>query len=234
MKMQKPTKTDMIGKEVFTQRKAKLQEELKIQKAKLKEKRELLQKKEKHMIEQHEKYIALEERCRRMQTLIAEYKAGIKPPVVETHKTEEDVKSIQGQLAELLRKYEQEKQEHSLSVKKHQELIKDLKNKLCKANAELQSKVEETRSNYIKINELKKYVRIVPNGNVINTAIEARSVASQPDRIVNNQPIEDVARENIEEAKEEVIVEDRVEAKKEAKVERAEEVIPEKKEPVRY
>ena len=69
-KINNPPRENLQNDATFTKRKEKLEEDLKIQKAKLKEKHEELQKKEKLMNEQHEKHIVLEEKCRKIQKLM--------------------------------------------------------------------------------------------------------------------------------------------------------------------
>ena len=202
----------------FIKRRNKLQEELKLQKNKLKEKRELLQKKEKQMIEQYEKYVSLEERCRRMQILITEHKAGIKPTIIEAHKTEEDVENIRKQLAEAQKGYNEEKEQHNLLVRQHQNKIKELRKKLESVNRELQVKVEESRSNYLKVNELKKYMRKIPN------TVEKKFICIDKPEIVEDITTIEVVKEKIvkdEPPKESIVVENKVKVEEIAKNEEA-------------
>jgi chromosome segregation ATPase len=146
---------DNIG---FDKRKEKLREELKASKAELKEKQGLLRKQEKHMKEQHEILVSLEDKCRKYQSLIYEHKACIEYDKIK-YKTEEDVIKLKERLQEVENKYEEEKRRCKQLITNHGNTIKNLNYELDTLTLELKEKDQITRVNYLKINELKRLIR---------------------------------------------------------------------------
>lgn len=117
-----------------------LREELKLKKNELKEKQNILRLQEKHMKDQHENLIKMDEKCRKLSTLINEKKAGIKREGEEEGKTQADVDALDIEIKELERKQIEDKKKYKVLISTQENKIKDLSLNLEKANLELKMK----------------------------------------------------------------------------------------------
>eukprot|EP01022_Parablepharisma_sp_SALTPOND_P026602 TRINITY_DN64475_c0_g1_i1.p1 TRINITY_DN64475_c0_g1~~TRINITY_DN64475_c0_g1_i1.p1 ORF type:complete len:319 (-),score=62.16 TRINITY_DN64475_c0_g1_i1:985-1941(-) len=157
--MQRDPKHNIENEADFKKRKEQLKEELRNYKNELKEKQNLLRKQEKYMKDQHESFINLEERCRKLQTLVYERKAGIIPADDENAKTEEDVAKLREELKNTDKAYNEEKKKYKQLITGQETRIKDLSYELERLNLVLKQKDQESRMNSLKINELKRQLR---------------------------------------------------------------------------
>eukprot|EP00826_Nyctotherus_ovalis_P037626 TRINITY_DN3445_c0_g2_i2.p1 TRINITY_DN3445_c0_g2~~TRINITY_DN3445_c0_g2_i2.p1 ORF type:complete len:259 (-),score=69.63 TRINITY_DN3445_c0_g2_i2:442-1218(-) len=193
----------------FKRKKERLKEELKTHKAELKEKQGLLRKQERYMKEQHENLIKLETKCRKLQALINEHKAGIVQPDVEEHKSEEDVNGLRDKLKEEEKKYEEEKKKHRQLIVAHENIVKNLNLELEAVTLQLKQKDHESRVNYLKINELKRLLRTNVRANIykqpeVNSNIVAMNVEQLKHVMIAekiNIPAKWVEEQRIEEEK---------------------------------
>eukprot|EP00826_Nyctotherus_ovalis_P039372 TRINITY_DN3785_c0_g2_i1.p1 TRINITY_DN3785_c0_g2~~TRINITY_DN3785_c0_g2_i1.p1 ORF type:complete len:269 (-),score=99.33 TRINITY_DN3785_c0_g2_i1:40-846(-) len=175
----------------FDNKREKLKEELKVYKAELKEKQVLLRKQERHMKEQHEIVINLEEKCRKYQALIYEHKAGTAAEQrnERKQKTEEDIARLREKLQEEENKYEEEKIRCKQLINNHENLIKDLNYELDSLTLELKQKNQIARINYLKINELKRLIRAHgrPRGELVRTErkleVDTNLIAANVDKL---------------------------------------------------
>lgn len=158
-KEQKKAMDVMINEKELKKKRDQLKEELRNKKNEYKEKQNLLRKQEKQMKEQHEAYITLEEKCRKLQTLINEKKAGINP---EPNKniTEEDITKLEDEVKELERIQLEEKKKYKQMITTQENKIKELATQLDTLNLELKQKDQECRLNALKISELKRQIRL--------------------------------------------------------------------------
>lgn len=198
---------------LFKRKKERLKEELKVHKAELKEKQGLLRKQEKHMKEQHENLIKLEAKCRKLQTLINEHKAGIVQLDVEEHKTEEDVNGLKEKLEEEERKHEEEKRKHRQLVAAHENVVRKLNLELEAVTLQLKQKDHESRVNYLKINELKRLLRtnvrvnihkqpeVKSNAIIMNVEQLKHAMMAEKNIDSDDNPVKRVEQQTIEEEK---------------------------------
>ena len=141
-----------------------LKDELRNKKNELKEKQSIFRKQEKHLKEQHEAYIKIDEKCRRLQKLIDENKSGLSPNKDE-EVTDEDIKTVEEEIKMLEQTQIEEKQKYKQMIKIQEESIKELTTQLDALNLELKQKDQQCRLNALKINELKRQTRIKPSPN---------------------------------------------------------------------
>ncbi len=154
---------DVVSTELdLKKRKDQLKEELRSRKNELKEKQSILRKQEKQMKDQHETLIRLEERCRKLQTLIAEKKAGAAhgSPGETKARTQADVEALQAEIREAERNYNEDKKKYKQLIATQENRVKDLSLQLEGLQLELKQKDQESRMNTLKINELKRQLRI--------------------------------------------------------------------------
>jgi len=172
-KEQKKAMDIMINEKELEKKKDQLTEELKVKKNEYKEKQNLLRKQEKQMREQHEAYITLEEKCRKLKTLIHEKKAGIAPNPGKVV-TEEDIAKIEESIKELERAQTEEKKKYKAMITTQENKIKELNTQLDTLNLEFKQKDQECRINALKISELKRQIRLgaIKPGDTVS--IEAR------------------------------------------------------------
>jgi len=172
-KEQKKAMDTMINEKELEKKKDQLAEELKIKKNEYKEKQNLLRKQEKQMREQHELYITLEEKCRRLKRLISDKKAGIAPNPGKVV-TEEDIAKLEESIKGLERAQAEEKKKYKDMITTQENKIKELNTQLDRLNLEFKQKDQECRINALKISELKRQIRLgaIKPGDTVS--IEAR------------------------------------------------------------
>lgn len=158
-KEQKKAMDVMINEKELKKKRDQLKEELRNKKNELKEKQNLLRKQEKQMKEQHEALITLEEKCRKLQTLVYEKKAGLSSNSAEA-KTEDDVRVLEAEIKELERTQMEEKKKYKQMITTQENKIKELSLQIETLNLELKQKDQECRLNTLKINELKRQLRM--------------------------------------------------------------------------
>lgn len=163
--MQNLKENDNLRINILHKRKEKLQEDLKIQKNKLKLIKDQISEKEKCMTDKQEKIFTLRQRCKIVQMLIMKYKSGNVPePEPDNEKTQEDIDSIKEKLRISKEKYSEEKNEFELYLKNNHQLIKKLTRELETINGQLNNKTKESRTNYLEINKLKKQIKCIGMG----------------------------------------------------------------------
>ena len=138
-KEQKKAMDVMINEKELKKKRDQLKEELRNKKNELKEKQNLLRKQEKQMKEQHEALISLEEKCRKLQSLIYEKKAGVGAAATEV-KTEEDIKTLEGEIKELEQTQSEEKKKYKQMITTQENKIKELSLQIETLNLELKQK----------------------------------------------------------------------------------------------
>lgn len=158
-KEQKKAMDVMINEKELKKKRDQLREELKTKKNEYKEKQNLLRKQEKQMKDQHEAYISLEEKCRKLQGLINEKRAGIVPDVSK-NVTEDDITKLETSIKELEHTQAEEKKRYKQMITTQENKIKELNSQLDTLNLELKQKDQECRLNALKINELKRQIRL--------------------------------------------------------------------------
>jgi len=158
-------------------RKEQLKEEFRQHKNELKEKQLILRKQEKVMKDQHEANVKLEEKCRKLQTMINEKKAGVLTNDQEATKTEEDVIKLRNEYKETEKEYNNEKRKYKELIAGQETRIKDLNYELEKLQLELKQKDQESRINSLKINELKRQLRTNAKTGGQNNQAETQSKA---------------------------------------------------------
>jgi len=157
-KEQKKAMDVMINEKELKKKRDQLKDELRNKKNELKEKQNLLRKQEKQMKEQHESLITLEEKCRKLQTLVYEKKAGLSNSSSEA-KTEDDIKNLENEIKELEKTESAEKAKYKQMITTQENKIKELSLQIETLNLELKQKDQECRLNTLKINELKRQLR---------------------------------------------------------------------------
>lgn len=138
-KEQKKAMDVMINEKELKKKRDQLKEELRTKKNEMKEKQNLLRKQEKQMKEQHEGLIVLEEKCRKLQTLINEKKAGLNPAGTEA-KTEEDVHALEAEIKDLEHVHNDEKKKYKQMITTQETKIKELTLQIETLNLELKQK----------------------------------------------------------------------------------------------
>eukprot|EP00826_Nyctotherus_ovalis_P058217 TRINITY_DN7988_c0_g2_i4.p1 TRINITY_DN7988_c0_g2~~TRINITY_DN7988_c0_g2_i4.p1 ORF type:complete len:483 (-),score=190.78 TRINITY_DN7988_c0_g2_i4:238-1686(-) len=158
-KEQKKAMDVMINEKDLKKKRDQLREELRAKKNEYKEKQNLLRKQEKQMKEQHETYISLEEKCRKLQGLINEKKAGITPDHTKAV-TEDDVNKLEDSIKNLERIQAEEKRKYKQMITTQENKIKELNAQLDTLSLELKQKDQECKLNSLKIKELKRQIRL--------------------------------------------------------------------------
>lgn len=158
-KEQKKAMDVMINEKDLKKKRDQLKEELRAKKNEYKEKQNLLRKQEKQMKEQHETYITLEEKCRKLQGLINEKKAGISSDNAKAV-TEDDVNKLEDSIKDLERIQAEEKRKYKQMITTQENKIKELNAQLDTLTLELKQKDQECKLNSLKIKELKRQIRL--------------------------------------------------------------------------
>lgn len=153
---------DVVANEKdLKKKKDQLKEELRERKNELKEKQNILRKQEKQMKDQHESLIKLEEKCRKLQALITQKKAGGNAASPEPQaKTQADVEALQVEIKEEEKSYNEEKKKYKQLITSKEQKVKDLSLQLERLNLDLKQKDQECRINTLKINELKRQLKL--------------------------------------------------------------------------
>jgi len=149
----------MLNDRELKKRRDQLREELRNKKNELKEKQGLLRRQEKQMKEQHEAYINLEEKCRKLQTLINTRRAGLSSGITEII-TESDVQALEEEIKELEQSQTEEKKKYKQMIATQENKLKELTVQVDSLNLELKKKDQECRLNALKISELKRQIRL--------------------------------------------------------------------------
>jgi ethanolamine utilization protein EutQ (cupin superfamily) len=180
-KEQKKAMDVMINEKELKNKRDQLREELKLKKAEYKEKQNLLRKQEKQMREQHEAYISLEEKCRKLQGLINEKRAGIVPNTGK-NVTEEDIAKLEESVKELEKTQLEEKRKYKNMITTQENKIKELNAQLDTLNLELKQKDQECRLNALKISELKRQIRLgaVKPGDTVSIQTRQERIVVDP------------------------------------------------------
>ena len=158
-KEQKKAMDVMVNEKELKKKRDQLKEELRNKKNELKEKQNLLRKQEKQMKEQHENLIVMEEKSRKLQTLVYEKKAGLSSNETEV-KTEDDIKTLETSIKELENVQNEEKKKYKQMITTQENKIKELTLQIETLNLELKQKDQECRLNSLKISELKRQIRM--------------------------------------------------------------------------
>ena len=136
----------------------KLKEDLRNKKNELKEKQGLLRRQEKQMKEQHEAYITLEEKCRKLESSINIKKAGLSSNPTEAI-TENDIQSLEEEIKSLEQAQNEEKRKYKQMISTQENKLKELTSQVDALTFQLKQKDQECRMNALKINELKRHIR---------------------------------------------------------------------------
>ena len=149
----------MINEKELIKKRDQLKKELKNKKTDYKEKQNLLRNQEKQMKEQHEAYISLEEKCRKLQTLINEKKAGLNNNETKVV-TEEDIEKLEKDIKELKGVHQEEKRKYKQMITIQENKIKELNAQMDTLTLEYKEKDKECRLNALKISELKRQIKL--------------------------------------------------------------------------
>eukprot|EP00826_Nyctotherus_ovalis_P060391 TRINITY_DN8469_c0_g2_i1.p1 TRINITY_DN8469_c0_g2~~TRINITY_DN8469_c0_g2_i1.p1 ORF type:complete len:442 (+),score=151.18 TRINITY_DN8469_c0_g2_i1:31-1326(+) len=149
----------MANERELKKRRDQLKEELRNKKNELKEKQGLLRRQEKQMKEQHEAYINLEEKCRKLQGIINNKRAGLSLGTTEII-TEGDVQTLEDEIKTLELSQSEEKKKYKQMIATQENRLKELTGQIDALNLELKQKDQECRLNTLKISELKRQIRL--------------------------------------------------------------------------
>lgn len=151
---------DVVANErELKKRRDQLKEELRNKKNELKEKQGLLRRQEKQMKEQHEAYINLEEKCRKLQGIINNKRAGLSLGTTEVI-TEGDVQALEDEIKILELSQSEEKKKYKQMIATQENKLKELTGQIDALGLELKQKDQECRLNALKISELKRQIRL--------------------------------------------------------------------------
>ena len=180
----------------FTNLKEQLMEELKQCRAELKEKQILARKKERQMNLQHESIMKLDKQCRKLNDLIYKQKTGFSKSDAENNYTEDDIERLKAELNEAERDYEERKDKYRQHISSQEALIKDYNLELERLNLILKQRNQESRMCKLRINELKRQLRITTN-----TEIKTRKM--QKNYFINPR----IMASNLEQLKQDMMAE---------------------------
>ena len=190
LKVNKDSKNVIENDIKFKEKKERLKEQLKQKKTELKEKQALLKKQEAYMKGQHENLIRLENKCRKLQTLINEHKAGVRKPDEEDSKTEEDIEKLKERLRGEEKEFKEEKKRYRQMIGTHENIVKGLNLELENIRVELKEKDYESRVNYLKINKLKIILRNNTKAGIkIQKQLETNTYSATTNIELNHIPI---------------------------------------------
>lgn len=190
----------MINEKDLKQKRDQLKEELRNKKSELKDKQNLMRKQEKQMKDQHEAIIKLEEKTKKIQAIINEKKAGIVS--TEEEKTDEDIKKMEEEIKELEKLQSDEKKKYRQMITVQETKINELTQQIDALNLELKQKDQECRLNVLKINELKRQLRL---GSVKPGPAESSGISS---KLPESQSRDSKISKDVEQAKKDMQAED--------------------------
>lgn len=136
--------------------KEQLTEELEFYRKELKEKQSFVKKKERFMKEQRENFMKLTEQCRKLKELITQYK---KNEYKFDYCVEEGTEKYKVELQAAELDYEEQRNNYQQLIANQKPLINELNFELERLMLILKQKIQESRINKLKINELKRRLR---------------------------------------------------------------------------
>ena len=113
-------------------------------KAEIREKQNILRKQDKQMKDQHEALIVLDEKCRKLNAIVAEKKAGI-GEFAEKAKSQQDIEKLELEIKQLEKVEREEKVRYKQMITEQENKIKDMNNRIDSLNLELKAKDQVTR-----------------------------------------------------------------------------------------